>query len=44
MEQNFPGGGGSPPTVKELSSQGGSTNVTVSNVTELQFNNEVVLM
>ena len=33
------GGGGSPLTVKELSSQGGSTNVTVSNVTELQFNN-----
>ena len=33
------GGGGSPLTVKELSAQGGSTNVTVSNVTELQFNN-----
>ena len=37
--QSGGGGGGSPLTVKELSSQGGSTNVTVSNVTELQFNN-----
>jgi hypothetical protein len=37
--QSGGGGGGSPLTVKELSAQGGSTNVTVSNVTELQFNN-----
>ena len=37
--QSSGGGGGSPLTVKELSAQGGSTNVTVSNVTELQFNN-----
>ena len=39
FESGGGGGGGSPLTVKELSSQGGSINVTVSNVTELQFNN-----
>jgi len=33
------GGGGSALTVKEVASQGGATNVTVSNVSEIQFNN-----
>ena len=32
-------GGGSALTVKEVASQGGATNVTVSNVSEIQFNN-----
>jgi hypothetical protein len=33
------GSGGSALTVKEVASQGGATNVTVSNVSEIQFNN-----
>ena len=33
------GGGGSSLTVKEVASQGGATNVTVNNVSEIQFNN-----
>ena len=33
------GGGGTALTVKEVASQGGATNVTVSNVSEIQFNN-----